>query len=213
MDDPLLQYAEANSTPETNVLKSLRIKTWQTVLSPQMLSDSVQGSFLSNISRMIRPRRILELGTYSGYSTICLSAGLQIEGTIDTIEPNDELHSIQERTLEKSRNLRSSASPYLRGLNSTSQPQWTLRFGLDRRRQIADTSVCRIVFEPQPELEDGSLVDNVLWWGKVLPDHPAPDETALALRKMTEDLASRKSIRTTLMPMRDGLLMIEKLSD
>jgi len=59
MDDPLLQYAEANSTPETNVLKSLRIKTWQTVLSPQMLSDSVQGSFLSNISRMIHPRRIL----------------------------------------------------------------------------------------------------------------------------------------------------------
>jgi predicted O-methyltransferase YrrM len=57
------------------------------------------------------------------------------------------------------------------------------------------------------------LVDNVLWWGKVLPEHPAPDETALALRKMTEDLASRKSIRTTLLPMRDGLLMIEKLTD
>ncbi|MDB4694124.1 O-methyltransferase [Flavobacteriales bacterium] len=212
MDDPLLQYAEANSTPETNVLKSLRIKTWQTVLSPQMLSDSVQGSFLANISRMIRPRHVLELGTYSGYSTICLSAGLQSEGTIDTIEPNDELHAIQEEHWKKAgifNQVHRHTCEALLALPNLNGPYDLVWIDADKLRTPAYVQLCL----NRTRIGGWILVDNVLWWGKVLPDHPAPDETALALRKMTEDLASRKSIRTTLLPMRDGLLMIEKLSD
>ena len=96
LNDDVLAYAEAHSTEEWDVLKGLRRSTWQHVLTPQMLSDPIQGRFLANISRMLKPQSILELGTYTGYSTICLAAGLQTEGSIDTIEPNDELNDIQD---------------------------------------------------------------------------------------------------------------------
>ena len=96
MDDELLAYAVSHSTSEDGVLAELRRKTWQSVLTPQMLSDPIQGKFLQNWSRMVRPERVLELGTYTGYSTICLAHGLQDGGLIDTVEPNDELNSIQD---------------------------------------------------------------------------------------------------------------------
>ena len=88
LNDDVLAYAEAHSTEEWDILKQLRRSTWQHVLTPQMLSDSIQGRFLANLSRMMQPHSILELGTYTGYSTICLAAGLQAGGTIDTVEPN-----------------------------------------------------------------------------------------------------------------------------
>ena len=95
LDDDILNYAEKHSTEEWEVLQRLRRSTWQNVLKPQMLSDSIQGRFLANISRMLRPSKVLELGTYTGYSTLCLSQGLLSSGQIDTIEPNDELNAIQ----------------------------------------------------------------------------------------------------------------------
>ena len=101
MDHELLAYAVSHSTEEDAVLAELRRKTWQTVLTPQMLSDPIQGKFLQNWSRMVRPQRVLELGTYTGYSTICLAAGLAPAGSIDTVEPNDELNAIQDEFWEK----------------------------------------------------------------------------------------------------------------
>ena len=101
LDDELLQYSVQNSTKEDAILSALRKRTWQKVLTPQMLSDPIQGKFLQNLSRMVRPKRILELGTYTGYSTICLASGLSADGVIDTVEPNDELNSIQEEFWQK----------------------------------------------------------------------------------------------------------------
>ena len=77
LNDNVLAYAEEHSTEEPEVLRRLRRSTWQHVLTPQMLSDSIQGRFLANLSRMLKPLSVLEFGTYTGYSTICLAAGLQ----------------------------------------------------------------------------------------------------------------------------------------
>ena len=210
MDDPLQLYAEANSSPESDVLKSLRMKTWQSVLTPQMLSDSIQGNFLASVSRMIQPNAILELGTYTGYSTICLASGLADNGTIDTVEPNDELNQIQDEHWGKA-GIKSKVTRYnceaLEAMPNLTGPYDLVWIDADKMRTPEYVKLCL----ERTRKGGWILVDNVLWWGKVLPDYPAPDATAIALRKMTESLAQQKSIRTTLMPMRDGLLMIEKL--
>ena len=211
MDDPILRYAEDHSTAESNALKSLRIKTWHTVLSPQMLSDPLQGNFLSSMSRMIQPRAVLELGTYTGYSTICLAAGLSADGSIDTVEPNDELNSIQDEHWEmagvKSRINRIN-SEAMTALPALPGPYDLIWIDADKIRTPEYVHLCL----ERTRIGGWVLVDNVLWWGKVLPGHPDPDPTAIALREMTRNLSTQKSVRTTLMPMRDGLLMIEKIS-
>jgi predicted O-methyltransferase YrrM len=176
-----------------------------------MLSDAIQGHFLANISRMIRPQAILELGTYTGYSTICLADGLSENGVIDTIEPNDELNHIQDEHWKRAgifgqvRRHNCEATEALKIIAGPYDLTW---IDADKLRTAEYVRLCLERTRPGGWI----LVDNVLWWGKVLPNHPEPDETAIALRNMTYDLAQKKSIRTTLLPMRDGLLMIEKIS-
>ena len=98
ISEELLQYCEEHSTAESEVLKELNRNTYAKVLSPRMLSGHLQGRFLSMISRMIKPKNILEIGTYTGYSGICLAEGLAINGKITTIDINDELNETNIKT-------------------------------------------------------------------------------------------------------------------
>ena len=211
LNDDVLAYAEAHSTEEWDVLKGLRRSTWQHVLTPQMLSDPIQGRFLANISRMLKPQSILELGTYTGYSTICLAAGLQTEGSIDTIEPNDELNDIQDEFWGAAGLLtaiRRHNGEALKVLPELSGPYDLVWIDADKARteQYFEESLSRL------RIGGWILVDNVLWWGKVLDDSKEQDPIAAILERLTTKLASDSRVRTTLLPLRDGILMIEKLT-
>src|SRR5690348_11651252 len=94
ISEDLSHYAEAHTTPETDVLRELNRETQAKILMPRMLSGHLQGQLLSMISHMIRPKQILEIGTYTGYSAICLASGLQDNGCLHTIDINDELAPI-----------------------------------------------------------------------------------------------------------------------
>ena len=211
LNDDVLAYAEAHSTEEWDILKQLRRSTWQHVLTPQMLSDSIQGRFLANISRMIQPQSILELGTYTGYSTICLAAGLQAGGTIDTVEPNDELNGIQDEFWAAAglqaaiRRHNGEALHVLPGLDGPYDLVW-IDADKARTEQYIEEALKRV------RIGGWILVDNVLWWGKVLDDRKEKDTIAAMLERLATALANDSRVRTTLLPLRDGILMIEKLT-
>lgn len=210
LDDELLTYAVSHSSEEDAVLAGLRRKTWQTVLTPQMLSDPIQGKFLQNWSRMIRPERVLELGTYTGYSTICLAAGLQPGGRIDTVEPNDELNPIQDEFWEKAgiagrvHRHNAEASDVLPELEGPYDVVW---IDADKPRTGEYMEQCLPLVRPGGWM----LVDNVLWWGKVLPSRIDKDSTSDHLESVCADWAKRRGVRTTLLPIRDGILIVEKI--
>ena len=212
LDNELLAYAVSHSTEEDAVLAELRRKTWQTVLTPQMLSDPIQGKFLQNWSRMVRPQRVLELGTYTGYSTICLAAGLTSDGRVDTVEPNDELNAIQDEFWEKAgigarvHRHNAEASTVLPQLEGPYDLVW---IDADKPRTGDYVEQCL------PLVRRGGwiLVDNVLWWGKVLPSRTDGDATSEHLESVCAEWAKRSGIRTTLLPIRDGILTIEKVED
>jgi len=211
LDDELLTYALNYSSPEDDVLSALRTRTWQKVLTPQMLSDPIQGKLLQNWSRMLRPRRILELGTYTGYATICLASGMADDGEIVTIEPNDELNALQDEFWQKAgirervTRFNQEAGEVLPRLEGSFDLVW---IDADKPRTPAYVEQCLAL------VRDGGwiLVDNVLWWGKVLPSALSQDETAKILHAMNSELAKRQDLRTSLIPVRDGILMIEKLA-
>lgn len=212
MDDELLAYAVSHSSAEDAVLAELRRKTWQSVLTPQMLSDPIQGKFLQNWSRMVRPERVLELGTYTGYATICLASGLQDGGLIDTVEPNDELNAIQDEFWQKAgidsaiRRHNAEASDVLSSLEGPYDLIW---IDADKPRTGEYMAHCL------PLLRNGGwmLVDNVLWWGKVLPSRTDKDATSQHLESLCAEWANRSDVRTTLLPIRDGILTVEKVED
>ena len=212
LDNELLTYAINHSSAEDEVLAELRKKTWQTVLTPQMLSDPIQGKFLQNWSRMVRPKRVLELGTYTGYSTICLAAGLDANGHIDTVEPNDELNAIQDEFWEKAKireriqrhNVEASTA-----LPSFKGPYDLVWIDADKSRTGNYVNQCLPLVRPGGWI----LVDNVLWWGKVLPSRTDGDTTSEHLESVCADWAKLRSIRTTLLPIRDGILTIEKVEN
>ena len=211
LDDELLAYANSHSTMEPELLQALRKKTWQKVLTPQMLSDSTQGRFLTNMSRMIRPTSILELGTYTGYSTLCLAAGLQPQGKLDTIEPNDELNAIQDEFWKKaglSDVIRRHNGEALQVLPNLPGPYDLIWIDADKAR----TEIYVEAAIQRTKIGGWILVDNVLWWGKVLPGQGGNDPIAKLLERLTTQLAEDDRVRTTLLPLRDGILMMEKVA-
>jgi caffeoyl-CoA O-methyltransferase len=99
INDDIMQYAESHSQEESELLKELQRETHQKVLQPRMISGHLQGRFLSLISQLIQPEKILEVGTYTGYATLCLAEGLKKNGAIHTIEINEELLDFQRKSL------------------------------------------------------------------------------------------------------------------
>ena len=204
ISENLTEYISKNSNIEPEILARLNKETHQKILKPRMLSGHIQGRFLSMLSKMKSPSTILEIGTYTGYGTLCLSEGLKEGGKIFTIDRNEELLKIQNKYFEESGKrdkiiqLTGNAKEILNDLNQT----YDLVFiDADKENYIE-------YFKQVSERlnKNGIIIsDNVLWSGKVLDSSLEKDEETNALVNFNKILNEDKRFETVILPLRDGL--------
>ena len=203
-------YIENHSSNERNILADLRRETELKCLNPIMLSGKVQGIFLSIISKIINPKNVLEIGTYSGYSTLCIAEGLGANGIIHTIDKNEELLEIQNKYFEKS-GYRNQIKQY-NGNALQIIPKIKVNFDmifLDADKENYSNYLNIVT----PRLNKGGilLTDNVLWHGKVLKSSETHDETTKLIDKFNKKLALDSNFKTVMLPLRDGVSVSIKL--
>ncbi|MBJ2173896.1 class I SAM-dependent methyltransferase [Aureibaculum sp. A20] len=197
-------YVVEHSENEPQLLKQLNRETWQTVLNPRMLSGAFQGRVLSMLSKLTQPKSILEIGTYTGYSALCLAEGLSHDGILHTIDHNEELASLQEKYFKKSL-YKHQIKQYI-GNAIDIIPAIDEKFDLvfidaDKSNY---TNYYNLVID---KMNKGGIIlsDNVLWSGKVVEKLNPKDEDTKALLAYNKLLKEDPRIETVLLPIRDGL--------
>ena len=204
------QYAEEHSQAEPQLLAALNRETHQKVLQPRMLSGHFQGRVLSMLSKLIRPKHILEIGTYTGYSALCLMEGIQENGSLHTIDKNEELYDLQRKYFDKSgwgTRMHQHVGKALEII-----PQLEEKFDLvfidaDKRNYL---NYFEIIL---PKMNKGGIIlsDNVLWSGKVVEELKAGDKDTEVLLAYNKKLATDDRVETVLLPIRDGLTVTRVL--
>ena len=208
------EYISGHSSPENAVLEAITRDTYVHVLNPHMLSGHVQGRVLSMISHMIRPKRILELGTFTGYSALCLAEGLAEGGKLVTIEHNDELEETIRRNIsrsplgEKIELVIGDAKEILSTLNFQLSTLFDLVFiDADKREYCAYLD---LVY-PLVPVGGFILADNTLWDGHIIDPAYDKDKQTLGLRAFNDQLKEDDRFEQVILPLRDGLTMIRKI--
>ena len=200
----LENYIEQHSEKEPELLAALNKETYQKVLLPRMLSGHFQGRVLSMLSKLIRPVNILEIGTYTGYSALCLCEGMQEKGTLHTIDIKEELVDFQRKHFDKS----PWGNQIVQHLGEALDIIPTLDMKFDLVFIDADKENYINYFELiVPKMNKGGIIlsDNVLWSGKVLePLHPKDISTKILL-EYNQLLKNDPRVETILLPIRDGL--------
>jgi predicted O-methyltransferase YrrM len=206
--EEIQHYAENCSSREPEILSALNRETHTDFLYPRMLSGHLLGRFLSMISVMIKPRRILEIGTFTGYSAICLAEGLHEEGVLHTIELNDENeHKIREYLkkagIEEKIQLHfGNALEIIPGLDETFE---LIFLDADKENYL---NYYNLVFK---KLKQGGIIlaDNTLWSGKTL-DLAQTDKETEGIREFNEAVTQDSRVDNVLLTIRDGIMMIRK---
>lgn len=204
------QYACAHTEAESPVLTELNRETWAKVLIPRMLSGHLQGRALSMLSQMIQPKCILEIGTYTGYSAICLAEGLAPNGILHTIDINEELKSMCERYFKKAG---INAQTKLHTGNaidiiSTIKEPFDLVF-IDADKENY-SNYFDLVIEQMP-VGGYIIADNVLWSGKVVEEIKEKDLETKGLMAFNKKVQESDRVSNILMPIRDGLMICRKV--
>lgn len=208
-DPKINSYAEAHTSPENDLLAELNRDTNAHVMFPRMLSGHLQGRLLSMLSKMIQPKNILEIGTYTGYSALCLSEGLQGGGMIHTIELNPE-H--EEMIRKYFRNAGAEKKITLHIGNATKIIP-TLSETFDLVFIDADKENYSKYFELVfPKLRNGGYIfaDNTLWSGKVLGPVDPNDKETKGITEFNKKIQADNRVENILLPVRDGLMIIRK---
>jgi predicted O-methyltransferase YrrM len=204
LPDNIDNYIVHHSQQESTILKELNRETWQKVLNPRMLSGAFQGRVLSMISKLINPKNILEIGTYTGYSALCLAEGMQKNGTLITIDKNEELEDFSKKYFNKS-NFQDQIFPII-GNALDIIPTLSQKFDLvfidaDKSNYI---NYFNLIID---KMNSGGVIlsDNVLWSGKVV-EHLEPKDIDTKILLMYNQLLNTDDrIETVLLPIRDGL--------
>ena len=204
LPEKLDNYVVAHSQKEPELLQQLSRETWQKVLAPRMLSGHFQGRVLSMLSKLIKPKNVLEIGTYTGYSALCLVEGIQPKGKLHTIDTNEELYDLQRKYFDKSGFGNQIIQHTGNALNiiPTIDKTFDLVF-IDADKQNYPNYLEIIL----PKLKSGSviLIDNVLWTGKVIEKLQKGDKDTEALLKYNKMINEHSQLETVLLPIRDGL--------
>lgn len=204
-------YAEEFTREEGELLSELNRETYAKVMTPRMLSGHLQGQVLRMFSQMIKPKNILEIGTYTGYSALCLADGLQEGGKLITIDVNEELHDIIMKYFQRSDKVGSIDSRIGNALDII--PTLDMEFGLvfiDADKENYPNYFDLVI--DKVTVGGYIIADNVLWSGKVLEDDSKLDKDTLALKQYVRKLKEDPRIETVLLPVRDGLLIARKLA-
>ena len=197
----LSEYIEQHSSPESDVLQKITRSTHLEVINPRMSSGHVQGRVLSMISQMIHPERILELGTFTGYSALCLAEGLTDNGTLITIEHNDEMEDAIRRNLalsplgEKIELVIGDAKEELRRLDERREAKGAVLFDLafidaDKKEYSDYLDLVLPLMRPGGWI----LADNTLWDGHIIDPAYDKDKQTLALRAFNDKVAADNSL-------------------
>ena len=211
----LSEYIEQHSSPESDVLQQITRSTHLEVINPRMSSGHVQGRVLSMISQMIQPQRILELGTFTGYSALCLAEGLTEDGQLLTIEHNDEMEDSIRRNLalspigDKVQLLIGDAKEELRRLGEGQKTKEAELFDLafidaDKKEY------CDYLDLVLPLMRPGGwiLADNTLWDGHIIDPAYDKDKQTVSLRAFNDKVAQDPQLEKVILPLRDGLTII-----
>lgn len=209
VNNKIEDYIRKNSSKEPEILKDLNKETYLKVLNPRMLSGHIQGRFLSIITKLIKPKKILEIGTYTGYSAICMAEGLIENGIIHTIDINEELVSIQNKYFAKSKCDNSIIQHVgdARNIIKSINEKFDLVFlDADKENYI---EYYELVIE---KVKKGGLIiaDNVLWTGKVVEPEKDDDELTQYLIDFNKMINEDDRVENIILPLRDGLNVILK---
>ncbi|MBI3134768.1 MAG: O-methyltransferase [Bacteroidetes bacterium] len=209
LPDSIDEYARNFSSAEPELLKELNRETHLKVLSPRMLSGHLQGRFLSIISNMIRPDLVVEIGTYTGYSALCLAEGLSEKGRLITIDNNRELRPFAESYFARSPH--GSKIQFLAGNAADLIPslpdQIDLAF-IDADKENYSRYFDLLIDKVRPG--GFLLADNVLWSGKVVQPVKENDQSTKAICAFNEKVNRDHRVETMLLPLRDGIMIIRK---
>ena len=208
--EEIQRYAEEHSTPESPLLQRINRDTHSKVMMPRMLSGHMQGRILSMISHMVRPKYILEIGTYTGYSAICLAEGLLDGGKIVTIDINEELEDMVRQ--------------YFDDAGITDMVEFRIGNAMDivaQLKQMFDLvfiDADKVNYSNYYDLiidkvrQGGYIIaDNVLWSGKVVDKNAKPDKDTAALVEFNKKIQQDSRVENVMIPVRDGLMIIRKL--
>ena len=204
ISEKLLNYCISHSSKESEILKELNRQTHIRTLNPRMICGTHQGRLLSIISKIIRPKRILEIGTFTGYSTLCLAEGLEKNGRIDTIDNNFELKKIQSYffNLSKLQNQINQFTCDAIEILPKLKDKYDLIFlDADKKNYLNYLNLIIPLLKKKGVL----VADNVLWSGKVLNKKKNKDIETEVLKKFNQQLSNHKNLETVLLPIRDGI--------
>ncbi len=214
IDKAIQNYAEAHTSPEPQHLYELNRYTHTNVLQPRMLSGHLQGRFLAFISSIIKPKFVLDIGTYTGYSALCLAEGLTENGKVYSIEIDEEIAQTAANFIEKTdykNKIEISIGSALEKIKALNQqvPHWDMVWiDAEKSEYIQYYDACI------DKLKSGGIIlaDNVLWSGKVIDEQElrSNEETQL-IDAFNQKIQNDERVKNVLLPLRDGIMVIEKL--
>ena len=209
IDDNILNYSISKSEKESKLLNDLYRETYLKVLNPRMISGHYQGRILSLISKIISPKKILEIGTYTGYSAICLCEGMDKDGILHTIDNNKELVKIQNKYFKKA-NLTNKIVQHsgdAKNIIPTIEEEFDIVF-IDADKESYPEYYDLII----NKVRSGGIIiaDNILWSGKILEKVEKDDQATKSIIEFNNKIIEDNRVKNIILPIRDGLSIIRK---